>query len=256
MKLIITIEVNGNIILPRSYNHIVQGWLYTMISDPAYRIFLHNQGYQSELVNRVFKFFTFSRLMGAWHLDDSKKNMIFTGPIKLQLASPLMPLMQEVASSALLEQDALLGKNMIRVTGLEIKHDDLPLEQNTFQIKALSPIVVYRTMQEANKKTTRYYHPGEAEFNQLVKENLLRKSQVLLEHGFKEYGPLNGDFIIRPLFDPLKRNSTAFYYKDFFIKGYMGIYEVVSEQIWLKVALDTGLGAKNAQGLGMVELNI
>ena len=256
MKLITTIETIDNIVLPRSYNHIIQGWLYNMISDPAYRMFLHNQGYQSELAGRVFKFFTFSRLLGKWRLDDSKKNMIFTGPVKLQIASPLMPLMQEVAASALLGQDIMLGNNLVKVTGLEIKHDKLPLEQKNYQIKALSPVVVYKTIQEANKKVTRYYHPREPEFNRLVKENLLRKSQVLLENGFQGYGPLNGDFIIRPLFDPSKRNSTAFYYKEFFIKGYMGSYTVECEQMWLKVALDTGLGAKNAQGLGFIELDI
>lgn len=254
MKLIISIESDYNIILPRSYNHIIQGWLYNMISDPAYRMFLHNQGYQSQSENRAFKFFTFSRLFGKWHLDDGKKNMVFLGPVMLQLASPLMPLMQEVASSALLGQNSMLGNNNIRVVSLEVKNDNLPFEQNTYQIKALSPIVVYQTMQEADKKTTRYYHPGETEFNQLVKENLLRKSQVLLEHGFNEYGPLDGDFIIRPLFDPLKKNSTALYYKGFFIKGYVGDYEAVCDQTWMKVALDTGLGGKNAQGLGMVEV--
>lgn len=250
MRLIITFESAQPIVLPRSYNHILQGWLYNQISDPAYRQFLHEEGYHYE--KRHFKLFVFSRLQGKWHLDSEKKNMIFTGPVMLQLASPLLSLMQEVAQSSLLQQVSRLGNNLIYVTGVEMKHEEIePAPTQTYQVIALSPITVYSTFLENEKKTTRYYCPTEPEFSRLIKENLIKKSQVLLQHGFEQYGPLEGDFEIGPT-EPKKAQSVALYYKGFYIKGYMGVYVLSGELAWLKIALDTGLGGKNAQGLGMV----
>ncbi len=254
MRLIIKMEADREIVLPKSYNHIVQAWLYNQISDLAYRLFLHNKGYRAETEKSSFKFFTFSRIFGKWRLHENKQHIVFSSPVNIHLASPLLYLMQDVATTSLLGQGSQLGDNMLKIVGIEAKNDDMKIEQSSYRITALSPIVVYKTLQNGDKKTTRYYHPREPEFNQLVKENLKHKSQVLLEHGFNEYGPLEGDFSIRPLFDPLKKNSTALYYKGFFIKGYVGDYEVTCERTWMKVALDTGLGGKNAQGFGMVEV--
>ncbi|MCL2766844.1 MAG: CRISPR-associated endoribonuclease Cas6, partial [Peptococcaceae bacterium] len=121
-------------------------------------------------------------------------------------------------------------------------------------VNAMSPIVAYSTFLTNDRKETRYFRPDEPEFNSLLESNLYKKSQVLQEVGLDQYGPLIGGFHIRPLFDPVKTGSTALYYKNFFIRGYMGDYEIECDSSWLKVALDTGLGSKNSQGLGMVEV--
>ena len=252
MKLEITLESEKEIKLPRNYNHIVQGWLYNQISDPAYRAFVHERGYSYE--KRRFKLFTFSRLHGQWVLDAEKKHMIFHGPVTMFVASPLMPLMEEIATTLLMGLPTRLGTNQVVVTairgsGMEL----LSPEMNKWRVAALSPIVTYSTIINEGKKETRYYRPDEPEFNELIKANLWKKSQVLQEAGLIEYWPLGDKFQIRPLFDPGRSNSTALYYKGFFIRGYMGVYELECDATWLRIALDTGLGSKNAQGLGMVE---
>jgi len=43
-------------------------------------------------------------------------------------------------------------------------------------------------------------------------------------------------------------------FKGFIIKGWMGIYELHLPETYLSMALDAGLGAKNSQGFGMVEV--
>lgn len=251
MRLKIKIESNQPITLPRSYNHILQAWLYKQISDPAYRIFLHNEGYRYE--NRTFRLFTFSRLQGSWEVDKQQNHIIFNSPVYIQIASPLMPFMQEVAMSILMGAKSYWGRNPISITGVEVIKDNLPDDKRLWKIRTLSPIVAYSTLVEGEKKTTRYYRPDETQFQTLIRENLCKKAVILQKYNADEYQPLKGDFQIRPLFDPLKTGSTAFSYKSFFIKGYMGDFELECGKEWLKVALDTGLGSKNAQGLGMAE---
>lgn len=252
MRLKIKIESNEPITLPRSYNHILQAWLYKQISDPAYRLFLHNEGYRYE--NRTFRLFTFSRLRGSWEVDKEKKQIIFDSPVYIQIASPLAPFMQQIAMSILMGEKSYWDKNAINVTGVEVLNDSLPNDKCIWKVRTLSPIVTYSTLIEDEKKITRYYRPDEFPFQNLIKDNLRKKADLLHKYNPGDYPALKGDFVIRPLFNPLKKGSTALYYKDFFIKGYMGDFELGCSKEWVKVALDTGLGAKNAQGLGMVEL--
>jgi CRISPR-associated endoribonuclease Cas6 len=252
MRLKIKIESTHPIVLPWSYNHILQAWLYKQISDPAYRLFLHNEGYRYE--NRTFRLFTFSRLQGSWKVDKEKKQIIFDSPVYIQIASPLTPFMQQIAMSILMGEKSNWGKNAISVTGVEVLNDILPNDKCVWKVRTLSPIVTYSTLMEGEKKTTRYYRPDESSFQTLIRDNLRKKADLLQEYYPNDYPALEGDFVIRPLFNPLKKGSTALYYKEFFIKGYMGDFELKCSREWIKVALDTGLGAKNAQGLGMVEL--
>ncbi|MGI5920224.1 MAG: CRISPR-associated endoribonuclease Cas6 [Syntrophomonadaceae bacterium] len=252
MRLKIRIESNKPIVLPWSYNHILQAWLYQQISDPAYRLFLHNEGYRYE--NRTFRLFTFSRLQGSWEADKEKKQIIFESPVYIQIASPLTPFMQQIAMSVLMGEKSYWGGNAISVTGVDVLNYSLPKDKQNWIVRTLSPIVIYSTLMEGDKKTTRYYRPDESSFHTLIKDNLRKKAVLLQRYYPNGYPALQGDFLIRPLFDPLKKGSTALYYKDFFIKGYMGDFELECDREWVKVALDTGLGAKNAQGLGMVKL--
>lgn len=253
MRLKIKIESTHPIVLPRSYNHILQAWLYKQISDPAYRLFLHNEGYRYE--KRTFRFFTFSRLQGFWKVNKEKNQIIFDSPVYIQIASPLTPFMQEVAMSILMGEKSFWDRNSISITGVEVINDNLPNDRQLWRISALSPIVIYSTSTEGEKKSTHYYRPDEPQFETLIRNNLFKKAALLQEYNPSEYPALKGDFQIRPLFDPLKKGSTAFYYKGFFIKGYMGDFELECSRDWVKVAIDTGLGSKNSQGLGMVEIN-
>lgn len=254
MRLKIKIESNQPIILPRSYNHIIQAWLYKQISDPAYRLFLHNEGYRYE--SRTFRLFTFSRLQGSWKVDKEQSNIIFSSPVYIQIASPLMPFMQEVAVSVLMGEKSYWGRTPINITSVEVINDNLPDNKHFWKVRTLSPIVAYSTFVEGEKKTTRYYRPDEPQFRNLIRENLCKKAAILQKYNSEEYSPPKGDFQIRPLFDPLKTGSTALYYKNFFIKGYIGDFELECGKEWVKIALDTGLGSKNSQGLGMVEVII
>jgi CRISPR-associated endoribonuclease Cas6 len=150
MRLKIEISSDNVISLPRNYNHVLQGWLYNQISDPAYRAYLHNQGYVYN--KRRFKLFTFSRLHGQWSLDYSKKYMVFQSPVHLQVASPLLHLMKDVAITLLMGEPTILGGNSVTVSALHASGKErLPGGVNKWRVRALSPIVAYSTILDGGK---------------------------------------------------------------------------------------------------------
>ena len=63
----------------------IQAMIYSQL-DEEVATFLHEEGFQKE--KRVYKLFTFSRLIGKFYLDRKKGEIIFDGPIKLTISSP------------------------------------------------------------------------------------------------------------------------------------------------------------------------
>ncbi|MFY9273013.1 MAG: CRISPR-associated endoribonuclease Cas6, partial [Thermacetogeniaceae bacterium] len=50
------------------------------------------------------------------------------------------------------------------------------------------------------------------------------------------------------------KDAKIIYYRDFVIKGWLGIYEIEGDPRLLKLAYSAGLGAKNSQGFGMIDV--
>jgi CRISPR-associated endoribonuclease Cas6 len=253
LKITFTLEADSEIRLPRYHNHILQGWLYNQISNEKFRAFLHDQGYRYE--KRAFRLFTFSRLQGKFSVDRENQEFVFSSPVKLSIASPLDDLLQDVVNTILCGSGSRLGRQKVRIKTVQI--DNYPIlkqDKRCWKIRTLSPIVVYSTFERMGRKKTHYYGVTEPEFAELLRQNLLKKSKVMMEYGLGDKLELRGDFKIRPLYSPVHKGETAIYYKNFLIKGHMGVFEVECAPDWLKLALDTGLGSKNAQGFGMVEV--
>ncbi|MEA1913641.1 MAG: hypothetical protein U9N06_07465 [candidate division WOR-3 bacterium] len=55
------LPVDENVEIPVNYNYLVQSFIYHNISEKL-SVFLHNKGYKYG--KRLFKMFTFSRLLG------------------------------------------------------------------------------------------------------------------------------------------------------------------------------------------------
>ncbi|MFS8541155.1 MAG: hypothetical protein LOD89_03600, partial [Tissierellales bacterium] len=104
------------IVLPISYNHIVQGMIYENL-DKKLSNFLHNEGFQKD--KRTYKMFTFSRLIGPYFLDRENGKIIFSSPIKLIISSPYAEFNNSIGSKLLTSEVINLGNNYVRVT--EIK---------------------------------------------------------------------------------------------------------------------------------------
>jgi CRISPR-associated endoribonuclease Cas6 len=120
------------------------------------------------------------------------------------------------------------------------------------RVKTLSPITVYSTLYTPEKKRkTYYYSPQEPGSSTQIINNLAKKLEAF--HGGKVEIPEPKGATVRSVY-VTNRHLSIINYKGTIIKGWRGIYELDLPEPYLSMALDAGLGAKNSQGFGMVEV--
>ncbi|HPF16783.1 MAG TPA: CRISPR-associated endoribonuclease Cas6 [Thermotogota bacterium] len=233
-------------LLPVSYNYYLQTFIYSLFKEDMPDF--HQKGYSFK--KRLFKNFTFSRItsprmhlgLKGWHLGDEICFFISFYDIK-------------AAETALLN---LMGVREFRLGSAEFSvstiktiftDEDFPgdSENTQFRFITLSPIVVHRTEEKNDGKKTIYYNPEHEEFYELLASNLKRKAMSvgLTDDEAVCFSPVD--------VDP-EKSLAIVRYKDFMIKGHMGIFNFSGSKGYAKVALEAGIGSKNAQGFGMIRI--
>ncbi len=112
----------------------------------------------------------------------------------------------------------------------------------------LSPVVTYSTVDIHGKKKTIYYKPGDGVFSELAYKNLQKKFKSFYGKDAPEC-----EFSITPVNDKKIKMISA-NYRGFIIKGWIGEFIMKGSKELIKLAYDTGLGSKNAQGFGCFEI--
>ncbi len=254
MRLKITLSCRNRFVIPVNYNHYIQGLIYqhlpTQLSNE-----IHNEGFQ--LGGRKFKLFSFSQLFvenGYFDFNRHVKVLATSKMISFYLSSAVEEILHGFASSMARENLIKLGSNLLEISAIEvIKKPNL---SNQITYKTLSPITMYSTLLTPdNRKKTYYYNPFEEEFSKLIHRNLLKKLKLL--------NPENGEYIDRLAEEPFKIEmlKTGKYpeekiikYKGFVIRAYSGLLKLRSDPILHEIAYDTGLGSKNSQGFGLIDI--
>ena len=242
MRIEINLSAETPLILPKSHNHLLQGFIYSLL-DPLLRKRLHKEGYPYE--KRRFKLFTFSRLLGKVKMF--KEYFQFNPPLKLIISSPKDEILQSLAEGLLKSPEVILGKNTVYIDSINVAARSSFNHEVT--IKMLSPVTIRSTLYGADgSKKSYYYSPFEKEFCRLIKENLRKKYKIVfnknLGHDF--------EFSIKPQKVPPSCEKIIIY-KGTVIKAWMGIYEIKGNPEVIALSYDTGLGAKNSQGFGCWE---
>ncbi len=242
MRIEINLSAETPLILPKSHNHLLQGFIYSLL-DPLLRKRLHKEGYPYE--KRRFKLFTFSRLLGKVKMF--KEYFQFNPPLKLIISSPKDEILQSLAEGLLKSPEVILGKNTVYIDSINVAARSSFNHEVT--IKMLSPVTIRSTLYGADgSKKSYYYSPFEKEFCRLIKENLRKKYKIVfnknLGHDF--------EFSIKPQKVPPSCERIIIY-KGTVIKAWMGIYEIKGNPEVIALSYDTGLGAKNSQGFGCWE---
>lgn len=227
--------------IPIQYNHLVQGAIYgSLPEDMAAR--LHDQGYA--IGKRSFKMFSFSRLLGKYNVDRNAGTISFQGDVQLVISSPEMRFFLSLINNLLTKKYFRVGESSFRIE--EVRFDEQLAEGEMITVRTLSPVVVYSTLlRPEGGKYTCYFQPGEGEFERLVTSNLRKKYEA-----FYRRQPPDGEISARPLDRP---RLHVTYYKSTVIKGYACRLRLTGPKELLQMALDAGLGSKNAQGYGCVE---
>lgn len=244
MRIKLTLDSDtGSIALPVHYNHLIQGFIYSNI-DKKLAEFLHKEGYIYE--KRRFKFFVFSRIMGKPYFDSSKNEVTFYTPVYIFISSPISRFIESLVENFLRRERIELYKQSVFVKSVEV----IPVAKlsEEVHVKMLSPVTVYSTfMSKDGKKKTYYYSPFEKDFLSQIRENLKKKYIIFsgCEKGFR--------FEIFPYRVRLADEKIVMY-KNVVVKGWMGVYLMRGSIEAIKLAYDVGIGARNSQGFGMVEV--
>lgn len=244
MKIIITLKSDKAIDLPIDHNHIIQSWIYSSISQELAN-FLHNEGF---IVNgRTFKLFCFSRILGDFSLHPERQRIVYHETVRLVITSPLDYFIEEFANGILLRPTVRLGSNDLIVESVDVYDEEVPQEE--IIVKTLSPITVYSTLLRMDgRKYTAYFAPRDPEYNEMITNNLIKKCQAILNSS-REFQV--GDVLVQPI--GLEKMSIV-RYKNIIIKGYSGRLKLSGPKNLLQTAIECGLGSKNSQGFGCIEI--
>ncbi|MBC7093281.1 CRISPR-associated endoribonuclease Cas6 [Candidatus Bipolaricaulota bacterium] len=231
--------------LPLHYNSEIQGFIYRNL-DRAISDWVHNEGVP--LGKRRFRFFTFSRLLGKYRIEGER--IEFTGPVQVHIGSVHEQILESLVKHLLMEEVVWLGKERCELLRVEV--EETPKIGGPVLVRTLSPITVYSTLIGGDgRKKTYYYTPMEKDWEEQLLASLRRKAQAL-GWGEKQLASLGGAHI-RPV-RVGKQDLRIVKYRETVIKAWTGIYEVALPEPFFLLAYDSGLGSKNSQGFGMVEV--
>jgi CRISPR-associated endoribonuclease Cas6 len=232
--------VGENVTLPLAYHYQVQSMLYRMMyMDPVYGTQIHDCGLPNQ--GRGFKLFCFGPLAGEHHVHRQRKEITFLSEILLEVrtADPRLAVMWQAAMQPGL--GLMLCGQPIWLAEVEI-HQQVILE-DCCRIQTISPILAYQSYESQGKRKTKYFNPLDGEFSTLVNQNFQRKYEALT-------GVRPGEIQLTATAVGA-RDKTVTRYRDIWLTGWGGQFELKGAPEALSFLYDAGLGAKNAGGFGM-----
>lgn len=241
----ITFRIHEPLTIPVNYQHALQSFVYSLFPQQE-AAFLHDSGY--ELNKRIYKPFSFSSIhCNQTNFDKVKKQITFYDQFSLSVCSLLSDLLKDVVNELLLTKNVTFYDCPIQVETIEYEKN--VVTANRLQVKALSPITVYSTYEKRDgTKITHYFTPWDKVFGYLIEENFARKYEALTGKSLADEKNL---ISIRPIYVS-EKNKIVTKYKNTWITGWTGIYELEGKPEYLSFLLDAGLGAKNASGFGCI----
>ena len=136
-----------------------------------------------------------------------------------------------------------IGNTWCSLVGCEIAQE----KYEECVVDTVSPITIHSTLENREgKKKTYYYGPTERDFSEMIRQNLIRKYMA-----FDENTSFENSFKIIPVgISSMKKISTN--YRGFVIKGWLGQFRLTGSEEMIKMALLSGIGARNSIGFGCV----
>ena len=232
MRSVLTLCFTEPIFLTRTPFSEVQGLIYSILPER-----FHKNSYSFK--NKGYKMFTFA-ILNDLHLDKKKNRFIPTlNDITILFSTPL----EEIDKNFLPTDKVNLNGQRAYETRIKTYKPQTPKAKSVI-VKTLSPIVIG----DYNKGKTEFYNPSQLEFTEGVKQNAFDKFQAFY-NDCKTY-----DFTITPIFTQKKIAVLNFGYK-YVVEGTTGVFKLESNsEDFLYFTIEAGLGQKNAQGFGLVDV--
>ncbi len=232
------------LILPCHYNGVVQAFIYRHLDEYLSKK-IHDSGHKDPLSKRRIKLFTFSRLIPEKGARVEDGRIFLQGSITVIISSPLNEFLQSFASNLLRWGTVCLAGETLTPVAVEV--EPVPAYKEKIIVKAISPITVYSTLLTPDgRKKTYYYNPFEKDFESLIIRNLQRKVRTWTGRDIE-----GGS--VKP-YRVSSRNERIVIYKNTVIKGWDGLYQLELPEELFRMAFESGLGSKNSQGFGCIEV--
>lgn len=240
----ITFKLVEPLTVPVNYQHLLQAFVYGMLPEDK-AIAIHDQGFQYH--KRVYRPLCFSKLIGLTEYDKKTRKLTFINKIHLSISSIISEVVESTLNNLMLADDLTLHGQKIFIDNIQF--DRNKVSEDRLVVKAISPISVYSTFKKRNgSKITHYFSPQDLVFEHFVQENFAKKYEAFTGKSLEAELEL---LQIRPI-QVRNKDKVITNYKDTWIVGYTGLYELKAKPEYLSFMLDCGLGAKNASGFGMI----
>jgi len=210
---------------------------------------LHEKGFKYE--KRSFKLFTFSSILERGQYEKKHGIFIFPKKISFYVSSPVNWILEQVAQNFVVSENFRIGPNNISISSISVLK--MPNISERIIVKAITPISIRSTFLSEGKKYFHTYSPLDPKFEELINKNAKKKWLAF----YGETCPYS--LSIKPIFKNDKKYKRVIYYgninnKKTIIEGWVGNYLLCGNTEFLKFAYDSGLGERNSQGFGLIEI--
>lgn len=241
----ITFNLEQLLRVPINYQHLLQAFVYSILPQEE-ASYIHDQGYQHN--NRIYRPLCFSKISSPETTYDKRtRNLTFNNQIRLSISSIIPEIIEKTVNNIIISENLHIHGQRISVE--TVNFDKNIVTTSTLIVDAISPITVYSTFEKRNgTKITHYFTPRDKVFDHLIQENFARKYEAFTGESLENEKEL---LTIKPV-HVNEKNKVVTNYKNIWITGWTGVYELQAKPEYLSFILNTGLSAKNASGFGMV----
>lgn len=224
-----------NIRLPMASQYSIQGLIYHLLGSYAQEI--HTDKYQ--LGDKRFRLFTFGPPRGSYRVEG--KTLCFPLGFSLEVRSCDPGIIQAILQHITLSPTVHLLGQPVRIS--QVRLENKTIFQDCITVKTLTPVTVYTTTETGK---TLYFSPTHENFPQYIHQNALSKWCSL---------PGNQPFPSLQVETLFVGRKIVTMYKGTVINAWHGTFRLTGQPQVLDFLYQTGLGSKNAQGMGMIECN-
>jgi len=241
--------------LPMDYQYYLSAWIYKVIgrADPEFSQFLHSQGYANG--TKQFRLFNYSPLNFGKPILWKERSLfeIAADRISMQVSFYMPDAAERFIVGLFNNQEVFVGDkfNGIDLAVAQIERIPEHSFSTTITHKALSPIVI--SFQDEGEKYARYLSPEDEGYQQLVKNNLTQKWNILPNvKPFTESFNFNmkPTSVAKSKLITIKPNTP----EQSKVRGFVYNFSLTCPPEIHQLILACGIGEKNSMGFGWCEV--
>lgn len=254
MRFKLTLQLLPNIKgreIPINYQYELSSAIYRILSssDAQYANWLHDNGFRTE--NKIFKLFTFSRLIAPYGIDKEKARWILKSN-KIEWYITFLPekstqeFIQGVFKNQQFEiSDSISGAAFV-IREVQLLSDLNPKSEIVFE--TLSPICISHRNELGR---TDYLSPSHPSYEQGVLSGLLARYKAFTGNEFKGEAFCKIQLLSEPRSSliTIKKGTHA----ETKVRGYSYRFRLGLPEELMHLAYNCGIGEKGSQGFGMIK---